>query len=381
MTRNQYIEDISIAGRKKEIEIKLSRVRAMLQQNDAEALALQLHPNFSWMTAGSKNFVANCFDAGATTLLITMQECFAICNVIEAPRLIQEEQFADLGFTVLSYPWQENRLEEYIAKHVSSMDKVISDVAIGCARVRGDLIKPLRLQFTENEIARYVYLGDYLSKAMEEYLATVKPGITEFELAGGISEAIWPYGIEQVMHLVSFDERANLYRHALPTDKKLEHNVIVSINGRYKGLITTTSRMVYIGEPPKSLLKQYEDCAEMECLTASKAVPGTDELELYETLRQAYIDRGYPTMFDKHGQGGCQGYWPREYMIHPTSHNTVRENQAYCFNPVIDGTKTEDSFIVTQDGPMMITRPITFPKLEYEFNGVKLERPGLLVID
>lgn len=381
MLRNHYIEDASIAGRKKEIDIKLARVRKMLQENDAEALALQLHPNFSWMTAGAKNFVANCFDAGATTLLITMQECFAICNVIEAPRLIQEEQFADLGFTVLSFPWQENRLEEYIRKHVSSLDKVISDTVIGAARVRGDLIKPLRLQFTENEIARYLYLGDKLSQAMEAYLATIQPGMTEFELAGGISEAIWPYGIEQVMHLVSFDERANFYRHALPTNKKLEHNVIVSINGRYKGLIVTTSRMAYIGEPPKALIKQYEDCAEMECLTASKATIGANELDLYETLRQAYIDRGYPTMFDKHGQGGCQGYWPREYMIHPTSHHIVRENQAYCFNPVIDGTKTEDSFITTKDGPMLITHPVSFPKLEYEFNGFKFERPGLLVID
>lgn len=381
MLRNHYIEDASIAGRKKEIDIKLARVRRMLQENDAEALALQLHPNFSWMTAGAKNFVANCFDAGATTLLITMQECFAICNVIEAPRLIHEEQFADLGFAVLSFPWQENRLEEYIRRHVSSLDKVISDTAIGAAHVRGDLIRPLRLQFTENEIARYFYLGDKLSQAMEAYLATIKPGMTEFELAGGISEAIWPYGIEQVMHLVSFDERANLYRHALPTNKKLEHNVIVSINGRYKGLIVTTSRMAYIGEPPKSLIRQYEDCAEMECLTASKAVIGADELDLYETLRQAYIDRGYPTMFDKHGQGGCQGYWPREYMIHPTSHHIVQENQAYCFNPVVDGTKTEDSFIAAKDGPMLITHPVSFPKLEYEFNGFKFERPGLLVID
>lgn len=381
MTRNQYIEDISIAGRKKEIDIKLARVRNMLQQNDAEALALQLHPNFSWMTAGAKNFVANCFDAGATTLLITMQECFAICNVIEAPRLIQEEQFAALGFTVLSYPWQENRLEEYISKHVSSMDKVISDVAIGCARVCGGLIKPLRLQFTENEIARYMYLGDKLSRAMEAYMSNLRPGITELEFAGGISKEIWPHGIEQVMHLVSFDERADLYRHALPTNKKLEHNVIVSINGRYKGLIVTTSRMAYLGNPSEAFVKQYNDCCEMECLTASLAKPGVDEIDLYNTLRQAYIDRGYPTMFDKHGQGGCQGYWPREYMITPTSHHIIQENQAYCFNPVVDGTKTEDSFIVTKDGPMMITHPITFPKITCEFNGVKMERPGLLVID
>lgn len=381
MQRNCFVEDASIAGRKQEIAIKLERVRNMLRQHDAEALLLQLHPNFSWMTAGAKNFVANCFDAGATALLITMDACFAICNVIEAPRLIQEEQFPELGFEVLSYPWQENRLEEYVLRHVSALDRVVSDVPLGSAMLRTDWIRPLRLQFTENEIARYMYLGDKLSQAMEGYLATLKPGITEFELAGGISEAIWPHGIEQVMHLVSFDERANLYRHALPTHKKLEHNVIVSINGRYKGLIVTTSRMAYLGNPSQAFLRQYADCCEMECLTASKARIGVDELELYRTLQQAYIDRGYPTMFDRHGQGGCQGYWPREYMVTETSHHIIQKHQAYCFNPVVDGTKTEDSFIVTEEGPMMITHPVTFPTLEYNFNGITFQRPGLLVID
>ncbi|NMD37979.1 MAG: M24 family metallopeptidase [Christensenellaceae bacterium] len=381
MKRNQYVEDTSIHGRKKEIELKLVRVREMLVQNKLEALLLQMHPNFSWMTAGAKNFVANCFDVGAIALLITMKECFAICNIIEAPRLIHEESFRDLGFEVLVYPWQENLLEEYVNKHVSSLDKVISDVPFGNAIVQNDWIKSLRLNFTDNEIARYLYLGDKLSQAMEEYLITIKAGITEYELAGGISEAIWPYGIEQVMHLVSFDDRAEKYRHALPTSQKLKNNVIVSINGRYKGLIVTTSRMAYIGTPPKSLQKQYIDCAEMECLTISKATVGAREIDLYETLRQAYIDRGYPTMFDKHGQGGCQGYWPREYMITPHNHGIVQENRAYCFNPVIDGTKTEDSFIVTEEGPILITHPVIFPKLKYEFNGFTFERPGMMIID
>lgn len=381
MLRSQYIEDTSLAGRKREIDIKLARVREMLAQHDAEALALQMHPNFSWMTAGAKNFVANCFDAGATTLLITRDECFAFCNVIETPRLLEEERLEELGFAVESYPWQENRLEDCVKKHVSSLERVVSDVPLGNAMVRGDWLRPLRLQLTDNEIARYLYLGDKLSQAMEDYMATIRPGMTEYEFAGGISKEIWRYGIEQVMHLVSFDERANRYRHGLPTEKKLEHNVIVSINGRYKGLIATTSRMAYIGDPSPAFLKQYADCCEMECLTASKARPGVDELTLYETLQQAYLDRGYPGMFDRHGQGGCQGYWPREYMVTPTSHHAIQEHQAYCFNPVVDGTKTEDSFIVTAQGPMMITRPISFPKLTYTFDGIQFERPGLLVLD
>ena len=48
---------------------------------------------------------------------------------------------------------------------------------------------------------------------------------------------------------------------------------------------------------------------------------------------------------------------------------------------MVDGTKTEDSFIVTAQGPMMITRPISFPKLTYTFDGIQFERPGLLVLD
>ena len=37
MLRSQYIEDTSLAGRKREIDIKLARVREMLAQHDAEA--------------------------------------------------------------------------------------------------------------------------------------------------------------------------------------------------------------------------------------------------------------------------------------------------------------------------------------------------------
>lgn len=181
------------------------------------------------------------------------------------------------------------------------------------------------------------------------------------------------------MHLVSADERANTFRHALPTAKKLAHNLIVSINGRYKGLVATVSRMLYCGEPSPAFLAQYRDCCEMESLTIARAKVGADELELYDTLKQAYDDKGYPDMFDRHGQGGCQGYWPREYMITPTQHHRIQANQAYCFNPVVDGTKSEDSFIVTEAGPLMITHPVTFPSIEMEVGGIRLQRPGILV--
>jgi len=86
-------------------------------------------------------------------------------------------------------------------------------------------------------------------------------------------------------------------------------------------------------------------------------------------------------MFDKHGQGGCQGYWPREYMVTPDSHHIIRKDTAYCFNPVVDGTKTEDAFIVQDNGVLMITRPLLYPKRSYTLKNQTIERPALLVIN
>lgn len=377
----KYKEDTSLEARKLEISVKKQRINKMLDERGMEALLLTKHPNFSWITAGGKNFVANCFDGGAVSILVTRQSMYAVCNIIEEPRLRTEELLPELGFELFVYGWEENRLEEFVSRHVSSMDKVVSDLPCGSAVVENGWISPLRYCMTENEMGRYRYLGDTMSMALEEYLPTVKPGMTELEIAGGISKALWKYNIEQVMHLVSADERACLFRHGLPTDKPLKNNLIVSINGRYKGLVTTVSRMIHFGRPDTSLTEQYRDCSEMECMAAAKAAVGADELDMYETLKQAYLDRGYPGMFEKHGQGGCQGYWPREYMITPDCHHKIQENQAYCYNPVVDGTKSEDSFMVTKDGPLFITRPITYPKLVWEVNGIRLERPDMLVVD
>lgn len=377
----KYKEDTSVEGRIKEIEIKLGRIYDMLSREGMEALLLLKHPNFSWITAGGKSFVANCFDTGAVAILITQKERFAICNVIEESRIREEEKIEELGFELYVYPWEESKLLSFVKSKVSSMDKVISDTQLEEAKVRHDLLINLRISLVENEIGRYRYLGDTMSLAIEEYLSTeVHSGMTEYEIAGGISKALWKYNIEQVMHLVTVDERSYNFRHGLPTDKKLKNNLIVSINGRYKGLITTLSRMIYIGDIPEGLHQQYIDCCYIQCCALAKAKIGTDEIEMYNAVKNGYLEKGYPTMFEKHGQGGCQGYWPREYMITPNSHRIIQENQAYCYNPVVDGTKVEDSYIVTKEGPIFITRPISFPTIDINIDGQKYTCPDILVV-
>jgi hypothetical protein len=67
-------------------------------------------------------------------------------------------------------------------------------------------------------------------------------------------------------------------------------------------------------------------------------------------------------------------------MITPETHHCIRKDTAYCFNPVVDGTKTEDAFIVQERGILLITRPVSFPKRTYTFNGQTIERPALVAL-
>lgn len=74
------------------------------------------------------------------------------------------------------------------------------------------------------------------------------------------------------------------------------------------------------------------------------------------------------------------GYYERDIRVTPDCQQIVRKNQAFCWNPTISGTKSEDGFIVTENGPIMITKPFIFPTLKIEVEGVSFVKPDLLVL-
>jgi Xaa-Pro dipeptidase len=382
MSSKQYVEDTSVKGRREEIDIKVNRVIDLLKKEDLDALYLTRQSNFAWITAGANGVVTSCVEDSAAAILITRDGGrYAITNIIEESRMREEQQLEELGFKILSQAWYENKNEEMIVNIVGNIERVGADVHFSKAKMIQDKILPLHYSLTYNEICRYQYLGDNMSAALEAYLATVKPGMTEYEIAGGVANALWPKGIDQVLFLVATGDRIRNYRHAIPSWSKLDNTLMVSCNGRYKGLITTTTRLVYLGTPPASLLEQFDVNVEIECRMIEATKPGVDELVPHMLGKKLYEEAGFGVMYYKHAQGGPQSYYNRYYNISETAHNITQPNQCYCYQPVIDGTKTEDAFIATEQGPLMITKPMSFPKVTKTINGVTIEKPGMLVID
>ncbi len=382
MSSKVYVEDTSIAGRRAEIDIKVERVVRLLEAEGLDALYLARQANFAWITAGGSGVVTMCTEDSVATVLITRDgRRYVFADVVEAPRMKEEQHMEELGFEILTQQWFENRKQDYLKKIVGSLDKIGSDVIYSDTKMIQSKINPLRWSLTENEICRYQYLGDSMSEALEKYLATVKPGMTEFEIAGGVAGALWPQGIDQVLFLVASDDRIRKHRHPIPTDKKLEKSLMVSCNGRYKGFITTTTRMVYFGTPPAELLHWYDVANEIENRMIEATRPGVDDLVPHLLGKQLYKDMGCEEMYYSHYQGGPQGYYNREYSTNESCHNITQVNECYCYNPVAPGVKSEDAFIATAEGPLMITKPKSFPKIAKTINGVHFERPGMLVID
>jgi len=377
----KYVEDTTLTARKAEIEIKLKSVRKMLDEEGLSGVLLMRHNNFSWITAGGRNILTLYSEQGVAPVLITKDKQYVLCSIIEEPRMREEEIVEELGFKLLYHPWYDNQILKMVEDLCDEQHKVGCDIHFAGLKMINDKIDPLHYSLQDNEIARYLHLGEQLSAGLEEFIVTVRPGMTEFEITGGLANALWRRGIDQVLFMVSADERAYKHRHGIPMDNVvLKNHLNISVNGRYKGLITTVTRMVHFGPKDDKLIKQYEDTCEIECRSIAAIKPGVDDIEGYRACKKAYEDLGHGNMWPLHGQGGAQSYNNRDYIITETNHRVTVKNQGYCFNPVIDGTKTEDGFIATEDGPLFITKPISFPVVEREVDGIHFSRPGLVFI-
>ncbi len=367
--------------RHQEIATKESRLRALMERKGLSGILLKKQPNFSWLTGGGYNMVGIATEMGMTSLLVTPTGRYCIASRIEAPRMMQEEGLAPLGFELLEHEWYADREAEFVKKVVGDLSKVGADVHVGtCQNVEAE-IKKLRYSLTEAEVDRYQFLGERLSRVTEKVALTVRPGDMECEIAGRVGPELWRDRIDPTGLQVAADERVSLYRHPIPTTRLVRRYVMISVNARYKGLITTITRLVHLGRPEGKLLKQFEDNLEIENRMIAATKPGVAASVPFAVGLEGYSALGYTKEWELHHQGGAMGYYARDIRVTSETHDTVEESQAYCWNPSITGTKTEDGFIATAQGPIMITYPVIFPRIEFEANGVTIVRPGLLVLD
>lgn len=372
--------------RLKEISEKSERVLELLAAEKLGGVLLMSQHNFSWLTGGGTNGVDTSREAGVGALLVREDgRRFLLASRIEMARLLTEE-LAGAEFEPIEFSWEEEKAEPFfLVERARSLLKtgaaLGTDLAAGAgaANVEGALAR-CRYSLTLPEIDRYRALGRDAGHAIEELMRERVPGETEAEVARLAIDALATKGARSVVTLVAADERIGLYRHPLPTARRWEKSLMVVVCARRHGLIASLTRIICAGAVPEEMERRTHAAARVNAQLLAATRAGATGAELYEVAASAYAAEGFEGEQHLHHQGGACGYRTRDWVAHPASSERVRTEQAFAWNPSVTGTKVEETCIVHEDGPEVITATPSWPQIFVQAKGREYQAPGVLSV-
>ncbi|WP_435175362.1 M24 family metallopeptidase [Halorussus sp. AFM4] len=364
---------------------KQERLDAYLAEHDLEAVWFARPNSFAWLTGGS-NVVDREGDVGEAAVGYDGDGLEVVTNNIEADRLREEELPDDTPVT--EYDWYAESLGEAVADH--SPEPAAADFdAPGLSSVDAS---PLRQPLTDEDVEKYRDLGRQTAEALEAVCRELRPGDNEAEVASALRVALSARGIETPVALVGGAERARKYRHYTPTDAELGEYALVSVTAERDGLHASATRTVaFESEMADADLNELGErhhaarIVEVTALGATKAIAGLsgDPSSVFQAVQAAYEHLGHPDEWERHHQGGAAGYAGREWIATPEMAESaaVTTPMAYAWNPTVQGAKSEDTVLVTEDGFEVLTdtgRWPTSPVDAYDYDAI-IERPDVLV--
>ena len=363
---------------KSEMKIKEQRLRSMMKAEKLDAVVLSNQNNFAWFTCGKDNHVVTAADGGVASIVVTADAKYIVTNNIEGAR-IMEEEVAEQGFELCESPWYQGAVAKDILKIIGKGKGASDNGIAGLPNIEGK-IAPLRWELTKEEVERYRQLGKNAEKAMNKVCKSLKPGITEHEIAARLSLELYSMGITPHVLLIAADERISKYRHPINTDKKVTRYVMNVICARKWGLIVSCTRLVHFGALPPELKKKHEAVVRVDTAFNLNTKAGRPIYEIFNAGLKEYKATGYAEEWKLHHQGGPTGYAGRDFFGTADEKRKVLPNQAFAWNPSITGTKSEDTIIVTEKGIEWLSLSTDWPMIEIEYEGEKVKREGILVL-
>jgi antitoxin VapB len=102
---------------------------------------------------------------------------------------------------------------------------------------------------------------------------------------------------------------------------------------------------------------------------------------MFALAGEAYATEGFPGAAEEHHQGGSIGYHTREVLARPDAAVPIAMGQAFAWNPSLRGAKSEDTTLLTENGPELLTRIMDWPQWTMTVEGRMIARPAILEIE
>ena len=355
--------------------MRKNRVRAYLTEHNLEAVWFASPSGFSWLTGG-RNVVSREGSIGVAAAGHDGERLLVVTNNIEAERLSDEEL---PECEVIEFDWYDSDLATEVAEASPTPAAADFDVP------RFDRVDAaaLRQPLAERDVEDYRDLGRDVAAAVESVCYDLEPSDTESAVATRLRTALGERGIESPVALVGGEVRAQKYRHFTPKDVPLGGYAIASVTAERGGLFASTTRTVAF-DPPEWLAERQRAAARVEttALTATRDAGRTGGTagDVFGAIQDAYAAQGYEGEWKLHHQGGAAGFSGREWIGTPGNDARVHLPQGYAWNPTVQGAKSEDTVLVTEDGFEVLTQTGDWPtdSVEAIGYGVEIERHAIV---
>lgn len=331
-------------------EARREELRELMDRHGLGALLLQRPANFAWYTNGANNRVDHADPLGVAAILLTTEAEYVVTNNIEAPRMREEET---RDSEVIEYLWYGDPLQV--------IDEVVGGVPLGADHPLEEAsdfsgeITPLRYVLDDDAVERYRRLGTDAAIAVEEAAASLKPEMDEYEAAANLAASCRRRAFFTPVLITAGEGRISRYRHPVPRRGLLGNRVMLVVCAERGGLYANLTRLLCFGEPGAELERRQQTCEAVLRRMREATAPGRTLAGVFEDCKRFYAEEGFPEEWKNHHQGGLTGYASREVIATPETHLKIQSGMAFAWNPSVSGAKTEETFIVTNYRPEVLT--------------------------
>jgi Xaa-Pro aminopeptidase len=363
-----------VSDRRADIEAKTAQVAALLQELGCEGLLLLDPDNFAWLTAGATARGVLDPDA-APAVYCNGDQRWVLASNADSQRLFDEE-LDGLGFQLKEWPWHWGR------------DQLLADLCqnrkVACDRPReglvpaGDGVARLRRRTTPYEQACHRALGQTLSHALEATCRTLDAGATEREAAGHVSHRLLHRGVTPVHVGVAADGRSRQYRSVGFTPTPITRYAVMTATGRKYGLVATASRTVCFGAVPDGLRDDHNAVCRVSASYLASTWPDAVPREVLLAGRRIYLISSFEHEWLLCPQGHLTGRAAVELPLTPQTEELFQAGWVVTWNASAGAASSCDTFLVTEQGPQVLTPTEVWPLKRIRIQGAEFIRPDVL---
>jgi Xaa-Pro aminopeptidase len=355
-----------------EIAGKIKVVQEYLAERGAEGLHLRGVQNFAWITAGAKNYVTINGIQPECSILVTPEQATIVTPHSELHRL--QATLPPDSFAMRAHDWDQDPAQ--VLAGLLNGNPVLEDTEPDTAA----FLKSQRILLNENERERLLYLGREAAAALERGLEQTTPAMPESEAAARIASALMLRGIEPELVIVSGEANFRSH-HNIPGQGEIGRICMGIVCAKWQGLVVSMTRMLAFGDDAV-LAEQMRTTTTIDVAAIDATCRSATLDQAFSKLVGAYQRHGAPGEWRKLHQGGVVGYNLKEHFASLHSRVPILDGMAFAWNIAIQGTKSEDTYLLRDGAMHWVTKAAdsTWPVLEHEVDGVAYHRPSIRCI-